>query len=159
MKFSLSEVITLNTTESLQIVGEGADKIKNNIKEQSQQFSWKLKFPKEVLVDAIPTDGIAILNKNLKRVRTEFIINTTENAIFISPQTPYKKSQEYFFWAKYNRKEICVCFMITEENQLKTYDQKRSIAKLTSRFNREAKRTQAAQTSQAQDQDADDVTD
>jgi len=117
-----------------------AGKIKNNVKEQIQQFSWKLTFPKEVIVNAIPSEGIVILNKNLKRLRTEFVVYPKENAILISPQSPYKPGQEYFFWAKYKRKEICVAFMVTGSNELRTFDQKTSIDKLNALFKRVAKK-------------------
>lgn len=129
--------------DSLQIVGEMAGKIKNNVREQPQQFSWKLTFPKEVAVEDIPTEGVMILNKSLKRLRYEFTTDYRENALLISPQTPYKSGQEYFFWAKCRRKEICIAFVVTENGELQTYDQKTSMEKLNSSFKRENKRAAA----------------
>ena len=126
----------MSTTETFNIVGDMADKIKNNVKEHVQQFSWKLTFPKDVVVDAIPAEDIVILNKQIKRLRSEFVIYPKENAILISPQVPYKPDQEYYFWAKYKKKEICVAFMLTEGNELKTFDQKTSLEKLNATIKR-----------------------
>lgn len=137
-----------NQTETLNIVGGAADKIKNNVKTQVQQFSWKLSFPKEVVVNEIPTEGIVILNKNLKRMRTEFVVYPNENSISISPQTPYKPGQEYFFWAKYRRKEICISFLISKDNEMQTFDQKTSIEKLNARFKRETRKADFAKEQQ-----------
>ena len=120
------------SAESLHITGDMANKIKNNVKEQTNQFSWKLTFPvKEIDVSNIPTEGIMILNKNLKRMRSEFVIYVDENAILISPQTPYRPGQEYFFWAKYSKQEICVAFTVTADKKMQTFDQKTSLEKLT----------------------------
>lgn len=130
----------MTPTDSLHIVGDMASKIKNNVKEQIQQFSWKLKFPKEVVVKEISTESVMILNRSLKRLRTEFIISPRENAISIVPQTPYKPDVEYFFWAKYRRKEICIAFSVTEDHEMRTFDQKTSMEKLNVRFKLEAKR-------------------
>ena len=127
-------------TPALQIVGDMADKIRNNVKEQTQQFSWKLTFPVDVVVDDISQEAIMILNKNLHRLRTEFVIYPEENAILISPQTPYKPGQEYFFWAKYLKRELCVAFRVTAEGEMQTFDQKASMSKLNIRFRRETKK-------------------
>ena len=139
----------MNPPEALQIVGDMADKIKNNVKEQVQQFSWKLAFPKEVVVDEIPTEDIMILNKRLKRLRTEFLVFPKENAISIVPQTPYKPGAEYFFWAKYKSKEICIAFVVTEENEMQTFDQKTSMDKLNVHSKREARKAVAIKETQS----------
>ena len=125
----------------LHIIGDMADKIKNNITEQTQQFSWKLTFPKEVAVEGIPTDGIMILNKSLKRLRCEFATYPKENALLISPQTSYKVGQEYFFWLKYKKKEICIAFVVSEDGVMQTYDQKTSMEKLNANYALESKKT------------------
>ena len=130
--------------EVLNIVGDMADKIKNNVKQQVQQFSWKLTFPKEVVVDDIPAERIMILNKQTKRLRTEFVVYPRENAILVSPQTPYKPDEEYFFWAKYKKKEICIAFTVSEDHELKTSDQKASIEKLNQNLKRAAAKAKKA---------------
>ena len=132
----------MNNPEALHIVGDMADKITNNVKEQVQQFSWKLKFPKEVVVGEIPTEGLMILNKTLKRLRTEFVVFPKENAISIVPQTPYKPGAEYFFWAKYKTKELCIAFTLNEDHEMHTFDQKASMDKLNHRFKVEAKKAE-----------------
>ncbi|MCL2399207.1 MAG: hypothetical protein FWC91_05600 [Defluviitaleaceae bacterium] len=119
----------MNSTESSKVVG-GRANIKNNVKEQTQHFSWKLTFPRDVLVDNIPLDKIFIINENMRRIRCKFGIYSEENALLISPKTPYRPGHEYYFWTKYGRKEICVAFMVTENNQLQTQDQKVSMRKL-----------------------------
>jgi len=121
-----------------------ADKIRNNVKKGKKQFSWKLTFPKGVALDEMNENGIMILNRNLKRLRTEFTINTEENAISISPQTPYKAGCEYFFWAKYKKKEICVAFTIGTNHEMQTYDHKTSMDKLTVRLEEEAQKAAKA---------------
>lgn len=131
----------MNNPDALLIVGDMADKIKNNVKEHVQQFSWKLAFPKDVVVDEIPTEDIMILNKNLKRLRTEFVVFPKENAISISPHTPYKPGTEYFFCAKYKNKEVCIAFVVTADRQMQTFDQKSSMDKLNTRFRIEARKT------------------
>ena len=131
------------SAETLEIVGDMAEKIKNNVIEDVQQFSWKLSFPRKlILVDSLSTDSISILNKNLKRVRTDFVIYAEENAVRISPHSQYIPNQDYFFWAKYAAKEICVAFQITEDNQLKAYDQKMSIRRMQHRLMVEEKKVE-----------------
>ena len=137
-------------TDNLEILGDLAEKIKNNVKEQVDRFSWKLKFPKEVLVEAIAEENIMILNKNLQRMRSEFVIHKKENSILISPQAPYKPNQEYFFWAKYNKKEICIAFMVNDKHQMRTFDRKTSMDKMNASHRREAsKLAKAAELNQA----------
>lgn len=128
--------------EGFQILGDMATKIKNNVKQQVQQFSWKLTFPKDIIVGEIPTDGIMILNKNLNKLRTEFAIYPKENSILISPQTPYKPGQEYFFWAKYRNKEICIAFLVTAEKEMQTFDQKTSLDKMNLYYKRQARKAE-----------------
>lgn len=144
-------------SENFSIVGDMADKIKNNVKSQVQQFSWKLTFTKDVVVDDIDPDRIMILNKNLKRLRTEFVVYPKENAVLISPQTPYKPGADYFFWAKCLRKEVCVAFIVTADNRLHAYDHQTSMEKLNARFKREAKRTVYATESAVKSQAAADA--
>jgi len=127
----------------LEIVGDMADKIKNNVKEELHFFSWKLTFPKELQVDTIPEKGIMILNQQMKRVRTEFTINPKENSIKIAPAHPYKPREVYFFYAKCQRKkEICIAFVMTEDNKMQTFDQKTSREKMTAISRREAKKAE-----------------
>ena len=133
-------MVTLSTTEEFHVTGDLADKIKNNVKTQAGHFSWKLKFPKKVKVDALSLNDIMIFNKRLNKMRCEFLIYTDENSVLISPHGSYKQNQEYFFWAKYNQKEICVAFMLTETNELRTFDQKTSIQKLNICFKKGAKK-------------------
>ena len=146
---STPEEISLNET-SLNIVGDMADKIKNNVKEQVQQFGWKLTFGKDVDVNDMPTEGIMILNRHLKRLRTEFTIHHEENSILISPSYPYKPDQEYFFCAKYRKRELYIAFTITEDNRMQTYDQKTSMDMIRSMSRREAKKAEMAERLQAQ---------
>lgn len=146
-------MISLSTPEeaTFSIVGDMADKIKNNVKEQVQQFSWKLTFGKDVDVNDMPTEGIMILNKQLKRLRTEFVVNHEENAILISPHYPYKPDLEYFFCAKCrNKKEICVAFTIGEDNRMRTFDQRTSMTMIKTMSKREAKKVEMAEKMQAQ---------
>ena len=128
------------SSDSLSIVGEMADKIKNNVKEQVKQFSWKMSFPKDLNVEEISTSGIMILNKQMKRVRSEFVTYPRENAIMIAPQTQYKPDQEYFFCAKYRNKEICIAFTISKDHELNAFDQKTSLSMMNRYFKREAKK-------------------
>ena len=134
--------------ETLQIVGDMADKIKNNVKEQLRQFSWKMTFPKEFVVKDIPVDKIMILNKDLKRLRTEFTVSDKDNTIMITPQAPYKPEQEYYFWAKYKNKELCVAFTVTGENELNTLDKTTSLNKLNRLFKKQAKKVTAEEPSE-----------
>ena len=120
----------MSSTDSFNIVGSRARNIKNNVKEHTQHFSWKLTFPKDVVVESLPLDKIIIINDNLRRMRCKFGLYTEENALLISPKTPYRPGCEYYFWTKYGRKEICVAFMVTEDNQIQTLDQKVSMRKL-----------------------------
>jgi len=133
----------------INIVGDMADKIQNNVTgEEPHRFAWKLAFPKSMMVEAIPTEDIVILNKDLQRLRTEFVVDGSANAIFISPRTPYKEGQEYYFWAKHwhkqsgkwIKKEICIAFVITEEDELQTFDQKTSMAMLSELFKKQERR-------------------
>ena len=132
--------------DTLHIVGDMADKIKNNVKKQVQQFSWKMKFPKDIPVNEIQTEGIMLLNKQLKRVRCEFVNYPSENAIMLVPQTPYKTDQEYFFWAKFRNKEVCIAFVISEDRKVQTFDRKTSMDKLQNRHRWESKRAEKVQT-------------
>ena len=92
----------MNTTNnSLQITGDMAEKIKNNVQTQIKQFSWMLTFPKKISVTDVPAEKMVIVNKDLQRLRTEFVVDPKKNTILISPQTEYKPNYEYFFCAKY----------------------------------------------------------
>ncbi|MCL2016813.1 MAG: hypothetical protein FWG68_11275 [Defluviitaleaceae bacterium] len=126
--------------ESLNIIGDMAEKIKNNVKQQPTRFSWKLKFPKDIEVATIPETAVMLLNRNLKRLRCEFTNISAENAILISPHSPYKTNREYFFWAKYNTKEICVAFVLSENNTMQTFDRKTSMEKLNVRHQKVAEK-------------------
>jgi hypothetical protein len=136
----------------INIVGNAANRIKNNVSgDEPQRFSWRLTFPKSVIVEAIPAEDIVILNKNLQRVRTEFVVDGKSNSIFISPRTPYKEGQEYYFWVKHwakqsgkwIRKEICIAFVVTEEDELRTFDQQTSMAMLGELFKKQERRAAA----------------
>ena len=114
----------------MHIVGGMSDKIKNNVKQPTQQFSWKLAFPKGFSVGTIPQEDIALLNEDYLRLRCGFDINTEENAILVSPQTAYKPGHMYFFWVRYSKKDFCVAFSVTEDGEMQTFDQKTSLQKL-----------------------------
>jgi len=119
-------------------------KIKNNVKEQPDHFSWKMKFPKGVLADTVNEADFMLLNKKLERMQCEFVVYGKENAVLISPKTPYKKGDEYFFWAKVKKKEICCAFLINDDNQLQTFEQKTSMEKLNQSLQNKRKREGAA---------------
>lgn len=136
------------------IVGDMADKIKNNMKQPIPQFAWKVAFPKEFPIENIPSENIALLNEGYLRLRCEFTINPRENTIQLSPQTPYKPDQIYFFWVRYNRKDFCVAFSVTEEDvteesKIQTFDQETSLQMLkraSRRYARKAERIAAKNT-------------
>ncbi|MCL1988029.1 MAG: hypothetical protein FWG64_08690 [Firmicutes bacterium] len=131
------------TQDHLNIVGDMAEKIKNNVNQQPTRFSWKLKFPNDIEVATIPETSVMLLNRNLKRLRCEFKNISAENAILISPHFPYKPNKEYFFWAKYKTKEICVAFVLSENNTMQTFDRKTSMSKLNVRHQKIAEKLAA----------------
>lgn len=131
----------MNTTDNtLHITGDMAEKIKNNVHTHIKQFSWMLTFPKKIAVTDVDTEKMVIVNKDIQRLRTEFVVNPKKNTILVSPQTEYKPDHEYFFCAKYKNKELCIAFTVSEAHELVTFDQKVSLERLNKYCRRKAAR-------------------
>ena len=136
----------MNAADTLQIIGDMADKIKNNVSASANQFSWQLKFPKEIKTETLQTDKLMLLNKDLKRLLCDFTVSAETNTVTLSPKYPYIFGEEYYFWAKVTgKKEICVAFTVTSDNRLHAFDQKVSHEKITAASKKVSSKMKAAE--------------
>lgn len=133
--------------EPLSIIGGMAKKIQNNLtSELHDQFSWKIRFPKnlpieyEVVEDEYGEEDVrilnpttmAVINSDNLRTRCRFYVNVDENSVWLLPEKQYELGKDYVFIATYydsknQKKEICLAFTLSDEHTMRTFDTKTSI--------------------------------
>ena len=117
------------TDKTLSVIGGLAEVIKNNVKESPKHFSWLIKVPRKIPVEELE-NSMMIFNNQLQRVQTTIEAKPKGNMVSVTPLHAYTPMEEYYFWAKFGQRIVCIAFYISEDNVMQTFDLPTSREKL-----------------------------